>query len=493
MDGMLSLTGNPCEIKLIILTVNGKDIEFKPASLTAFGINAEPLVNETPEDLYEWKSAGEVMGKKIETTRTRPGYVVLATGERIEGELQLRKTDGVFDLIKIKSDKGKGKYGLSEVNRYGITLTINELTDGGKKIRKDWALNFHAGFVLNESGEKKEGFIAFKNAAVPNSFKPLENVVYTGIYFTEKQEGMVSNLSTSDIVEVQKKSGDSTLKYEAMGDGAFMFQVNKSTANAKVAGRMFQKGSIHIAGGTTEQGEVAQIAIRGSQFIENIRFRYPNGAVRILSTEEVERFTQIIQEKEYTFIKEKNYFIQLEFEGKVFLLYRNPFPTSVNKAMTNLAKASVEVGGSIAASEMAKSGDRKAGWGESNIDSIINNMDRDELVAAQNDILSRYEGSEEKLQNSGNDALVRYYNAVKIKLASKDISANVKVMNKEWIILNKKTNETSIIIKEKYKTSVEPMLMSCEEYLIMDKKIQQSYKEFDNIIKVMEMLDKCYQ
>ena len=493
MDGLLSLKGKPNEVKLIVLVVNGKVIEFKPESLKAYGINAEPLVNESPEDLYEWKSAGEVMGKIVENTKSRPGFVVLTNGNRIEGELQLRRTEGVLDLIKIKSDQGKGKYELSEVNRFGIILTIKEVTNDGKKVRKDWALNFHRGYVLNESGEKKEGFIAFKNASVPNSLKPLENAVYTGIYFTETQEGILSNLETSDIVEVQKQSGDSILKYEAMGDGSFMFQVNKSTSNVKLAGRMFQKGSIQIVGGTIEQGEVAQVFLKGSQYVENIRFRYPTGAVRILSTEEVERFTQTIEGKKYTFIREKKYFVQLEFEGNVFLLYRNPFPTTVNVTKTNLAKTTIMVGGHVATAEMAKSGDRKGGW-ESNADSVLNSMSKEQLQSLQLEFLSRYEGSEEKFMEHASEANTRYYNAIKIKLMEKELSENVKVMNKEWIVFNKKTNESSIVIQEKYKSTIETILMGCEDYVIMDKKTQESYtKEFENLIKAIELLEKCFK
>jgi hypothetical protein len=136
MEGSVSLKGEPGHVKEVILNSSGKEIKFKTTSLKAYGIKYQPLTNDTDEELYEWVGGGVVMGKVITQTVARKGYVILATGERIEGDLTLRKTDGVFDQIKVKSDNGKGKYELPEVNNYGLLLTIAEMTNNGKKSGK---------------------------------------------------------------------------------------------------------------------------------------------------------------------------------------------------------------------------------------------------------------------------------------------------------------------------------------------------------------------
>ena len=66
-------------------------------------------------------------------------------------------------------------------------------------------------------------------------------------------------------------------------------------------------------------------------------------------------------------------------------------------------------------------------------------MSKEQLQSLQLEFLSRYEGSEEKFMEHASEANTRYYNAIKIKLMEKELSENVKVMNKEWIVFNKKT------------------------------------------------------
>lgn len=205
MEGMLSIKGSYNEVKLVVLISEGKEIEFKPISLSEYGIYSQPLVNDSPDELYEWRSMGETNGHAISNTKPRNGYVILASGVRLDGELQLKKVDGRLDEIRLKNDAGKGKYELSEVNNYGLILTINELTDNGKKERKDFALNFHSSTIYLEDGTSKQGFTAFQTSIVPNSFKPLENAHYKGIYYASLREGELSILPSTGILKIEKK------------------------------------------------------------------------------------------------------------------------------------------------------------------------------------------------------------------------------------------------------------------------------------------------
>lgn len=492
MEGTVSLKGDESHVKEIILIKDGKEIKFKPESLKAYGIKFQPLTNDTDGDLYEWVDGGVVMGKVITKTKSRNGYVILATGDRVEGDLSLRKTDEVFDQIILKSANGKGKYELAEVNNYGLLLTIAEMTNNGKKIRKDFALNYHEGYVALESGMKLNGWIAFKKATVPNALKPLENAIYEGIYYTPEEKGLIELVPADNVIEVMKKAGDSILYYAPMGDGTFSFQKNSEDVSGISAARQLQKGRIVRTDETEEEGEVAVIFLKGSQYADKIRFRQASGIVTQLTTDEVKSFVQIIHGKTQGYIGVKNRFVKLDFDGNTLRLFRNPFPTSINQFKTSLAKTSAEVGGSIAAGEMARSGDRKGGW-ESNIDSIINTMSNEELLNAKAELRDRFGGTEEQLSENAPESMRRYYTAINIKLASRAIADNVVVMNKEWIMLNKKTGDQTIIIKDTFKKSIEPVLMGCEAYLMMDKKEQAFYRDFDKLQEIMELLDKCYK
>jgi hypothetical protein len=339
---------------------------------------------------------------------------------------------------------------------------------------------------------KLTGWIAFKKASVPNGFKPLENAVYEGLYYTPEEKGLLSLVPPDNVIEVMKKAGDSILTYTPLGDGTFSFQANNSDLAGRSAARQFQKGWILRADDTREDGDVAVVFLQGSDFADKIRFKQSTGAVILLTPEEVKSFEQTIQGKPQGYLAVKTRFVKKDFDGNTLLLYRNPFPTSINKFKTSLAKTTADVGGSIASGEMARSGDRKLGW-ESNIDSVINTMTVEQLQTAKAELRSMYGGTEEQLADNAPEGVRRYYTAINIKLASKAIAQNVVVMNKEWIMVNKKTNEETIIIKDTFKKSIEPILMGCETYLMLDKKEQAWYRDFDKLQQIMELLDKCYK
>ena len=101
MDGKISLIGSPTNVTEVAYEGDGKDLKFPAASLKSYGLtdvnpNASTgtsggPINESPENMYEWRSMGIVMGKEIHSTTPRAGYVVLRTGAKYEGELKLKK------------------------------------------------------------------------------------------------------------------------------------------------------------------------------------------------------------------------------------------------------------------------------------------------------------------------------------------------------------------------------------------------------------------
>lgn len=117
LEGKISLRGSQSAIKSI--PFNGeKEIDFPLSALTSYGLavsssntsnqeggsssNSGPICDHNPE-LFTWRDMGEQMEKQIHNTKPRNGYVILRDGSRMEGELQLKKVDGVMTEIKLKA------------------------------------------------------------------------------------------------------------------------------------------------------------------------------------------------------------------------------------------------------------------------------------------------------------------------------------------------------------------------------------------------------
>ena len=66
------------------------------------------------------------------------------------------------------------------------------------------------------------------------------------------------------------------------------------------------------------------------------------------------------------------------------------------------------------------------------------------------------------------------------------------LLNKEWIVLNKKTGEEVVIYKSKFKELMEPLLKGCYEYLSLDRSDQRAYEKWSNMDNTLKMLDGCY-
>ena len=97
MDGKIALHGAPTAVNEIEYEGDGKELTFPAASLKSYGltnINANAststsakAINDSPESMYEWRNMGVVMGKEIQSTLPRKGYVVLRNGNKLEGEV----------------------------------------------------------------------------------------------------------------------------------------------------------------------------------------------------------------------------------------------------------------------------------------------------------------------------------------------------------------------------------------------------------------------
>lgn len=179
--------GKPGAFSKIIIIENGKELKLPTSAVTAYGLGSvrgtantsnsgggglSGPVCDNNEELFIWRDMGEQMGKKIENTKPRNGYVVDLSGNRTEAELQLKRTDGRLTEFKLKAYSGKMKLTPAEVAKYGLTMTIAEVTKDGSKTFKDKARNYHLGSISLTDGTTKTGFVAFGRRHYINANKP---------------------------------------------------------------------------------------------------------------------------------------------------------------------------------------------------------------------------------------------------------------------------------------------------------------------------------
>lgn len=137
LEGSIALKGSLSNVTEINYEGGGKKISFPPAALQAYGLNRKVSsqatatassssgpVSDSPASMYEWKSAGIVMGKEITVSEPRDGYVILNNGTKISGRLKLKKKDGVLSNYEIKNEgKKKLKGEITDVARYGYNVS----------------------------------------------------------------------------------------------------------------------------------------------------------------------------------------------------------------------------------------------------------------------------------------------------------------------------------------------------------------------------------
>ncbi len=110
---------------------------------------------------YKTQSSMTSGKKQITTTQYDDGYVILNTGDRKEGKLQLKVVNNDTTEIRMKfEDKSKAKYSRYDVSEFGLnSMTTDDLREAKNPVK-----NFQPGYLILESGDKVEGKIACRNA-----------------------------------------------------------------------------------------------------------------------------------------------------------------------------------------------------------------------------------------------------------------------------------------------------------------------------------------
>jgi hypothetical protein len=336
---------------------------------------------------------GVVMGKVIQSTQPRAGYVILRNGQRLEGELKLRKKDNVLEDIEIKTPTGKEKFDVPEVAHYGYTVSEAEVVQAK---------------LARESKDNYPGSILTSNGAL--------------------------------------------------------------------------------------NGEVTLFRGQGQRYLERITFKGADGQYAEYNPKTISGFTYLNKGKTYTYTVVDGKFVWELFQGKTFQVYRNPNPTTINEFATSMAKGLMQVGTTAAATAAVKQDQEKNNY-VSNMDSILRVSTTEQLIDLRDKLtaVSGYNSVQEALDNSDNESLKTNLSALELTIQGRQASSTPGgILNDEWIILNKVTNEKTVVYKSKYKDQIDVLLMGCDKYLELSKSAQNDLQKWDGLASAAKLLDSCY-
>ncbi|MTI20033.1 hypothetical protein E1176_03265 [Fulvivirga sp. RKSG066] len=162
LEGQIALYGKSFDelrgVKLI--TSTGKKYRLSMMSILEFGLS-DGLINDTPYAFYKGWAAF--------------GYVVTRSGQRYEGQLQLKETRGKLETITVTAnDKTKTKVDAEEIQNYGASRFVDEKFIGNwEQLRwKDLASGFSnrnshdfKGYIIDNAGQRHEGMISISKQA----------------------------------------------------------------------------------------------------------------------------------------------------------------------------------------------------------------------------------------------------------------------------------------------------------------------------------------
>lgn len=495
LEGQISLSGSAANVTGIKFEDGDKEIDFPMDALKSYGLTgvanttlttANTSVNDNKDELFTWRNQGTVMGKVIENTKPRKGYIITQANQRLEGELQLKKSDGLLSEIRIKTANGKKKFKPVEVSNYGLAMTIADVTDNGKKTYKDEARNFHQGNVQLVDGSNESGYVAFVKRDYINSNRPGKGYKYMGLYFTPTEKGTVKTFANQEISYVSQNTSEGEIKYSPY-QGGF---IAENTLDNLSFGNNFKElnpGSLTLLDGTILNGSVAM------QNNTSVNYKGDNGMIKLYKASEIKRFDVSIDGEQRAMVVAEGKLVEEYFKGKTFWAYINPNPTTVNNFKTGLANTAVQLGTNAASAAIINADAKKNGY-STNLDSLIVNSSASRLREVQSQFLKMqgFNSSEALHDKSNNESAKNFDNALQIAIAGKE--ADVAVYFEEIIIKNMATKDTYVLFDRKRgMESLEGVLKGCYTFLAMDKREQKKYYDFDKIKETVKMLDNCYE
>lgn len=432
--------------------------------------------NESPAGAYQWKK-----GK----TEFQDGYVILKSGKRMDGKISLIGSPSAVTEIAYKGD-GKElnfpaaslrAYGLINVNPNASTSTSNVPVNESPESMYEWrSMGIVMGKEIHHS-VPRQGYMVLK-----------DGTRYEGELKLKRRAGVLNELEIKTEAGKQKADAPTVARY-----GYTVSQEEVAQSNLAKIMKQSLPGTIITSAGRIS-GEVTMQPIQGKRYSEKIVFKGTDGKFTEHTPQSITGFTVVEKGREESYMVVNNVFVETLFSGNIFQVYLNPAPTSINKFATSLVKGAAQVGTAAAASAMVKEDQKKNNY-TSNMDSIIRVSSTDDLILLR-DTWARaagYSSSQEAINKSDNESLKNNLSALDLAIQGRQVAETEGgILNEEWIIFNKITNEKTVVYKSDYKDQIEVLLMGCEKYLELAKPQQNDMRKWENLAQTTRFLDGCY-
>jgi hypothetical protein len=410
---------------------------------------SQAQTNDSPAGAYQWKK-----GK----TELQSGYVVLKSGKRMDGKISLIGSASQVTEVAYEGEGKEIKFPIASLKAYGLdAVNPNASTST-------------SGTPINESPESMY------------EWRSMGIVMGKEITSTTPRAGYVVLRNGT------KHEGELKLRRKAGVREAEVVQVNL----AKVSKTSYP-GTVFTAS-EKKSGEIAIMPLEGKRYREKIIFKGTDGQFTEYTPQTISGFMYTNKGKETTFTVIDNKFMVEKFNGKTFQVYLNPAPTSINKFATSLVKGAVSVGSSAAASAAVNKDAKKNNY-ETNLDSVMRVSSTEELIELRDAMASvaGYENAQDAINNSDNQSLKTNLSAIELTIQSRQATDSPGgIVNEEWVIFNRITNEKTIVYKSEYKEQIDVLLMGCEKYFELTKSQQNDLQKWDNLSQTMKLLDGCY-
>lgn len=453
--------------------------------LLLFVQNSFSQVSDTPSSYYKWK------GSK---TETHAGYVVLKSGKRLDGEIRLKGSESAITEIEFTGDGKDISFPPAALQSYGLTgiviqtqsssasvpgAVLTGLTNDSPEEMYDWKF---VGVVMNKniySTTPRNGYVILTDGSRHDGELKLKRKEDELDGFEIKSEGGKEKYDVSEVTHYGYNLSDDEFQQQEL---------------AREAGKMFPGKIVGSSGELS--GEIGLFGANpGGMSYSKFTFKGNNGAITAYDPSAIQAF-YVTDSKgnELKYIAFKGVYVEQDFDGNTFSLFRNPTPTTVNEFATNMAKTVTQAGTTAAATAIMQADQKKNNY-DSNIDSIIRVSSTEDLYKVRDGLvaLSGYTSYDEAMEKSDSESLKNNLGALQLAIAGRESAASQgAIMNEEWIIQNKKTGEQTIVYKSSFKDQIEPLLKGCYEYLTMEKSQQNDFSKWSNIVETMKLIDACY-
>ena len=406
-------------------------------------------INESPEELYKWGLPMEVNGVEVVSTKPANGYVVLQNGERFEGLLKLKKSENTITQIQIKAKK-KEKFEPEEVSKYGLNMKMADLTQNGEKVFDDDGKNFKESSITFNDGSEKSGYLAFQSNRKLFEDKPAGvGDFYVGFYFTPSEDDYLTSYPFADI----KKIIHDEKEYFPINGG---FVLADGGSSNKIV--LFQKGTLILKNAESLSGEIRQKRVLTKWYADSIYVKTEEDELKIFGPDSVQSFTQVIDGEEHAFTNIQNVFVEKLFDGNKYLLYQNPFP-SENKLVTALAKTATIVAADQVATQKARNQFKRDVKDDTSIGELVDSYSD----AKETQIETFKEGVE--------------------------MSGDISISKKEYVVRLKSTGEEFILDKNKYKKWLKKQASDCSN--LTEEALKTYSSSVSQIVEAIEVIDAC--